>query len=395
MSRELRFGVFSMPAFRPSANWYLRHQQIIDLAEHIEELGFDEYWVGEHHSGGVESVPQPDTLLAMMAQATETLKLAFGTVNLPYYINEPFNVAERMAFLDHLSKGRVVYGYGGGSLPPDFAMFNVGDDMKDRMWEAMDVIETYLDAEEPTDYEGEFYSYEDHLVQVPPYQADRDSAVAGMTSLSTFTGAVERGHRPISNSMIPIEAPENPVAVPLRDTSEELDRAAVESGRDPEVVRDQWSIAREVYVAESKKQAIEDVLEGAREYYDYLFELGDGGLVNFVSKAEGQEWGREIDVPWLIENTPWIIGSPEDCVAQIKALYDEVGGFGTLLINHHDWGIPYSKWKQSYERFAEEVMPAFQENLRPRAHERAKATDSYGTEPEADPAAFDIGFDVD
>ena len=370
MNREIEFGIFAQPAWRPQYNWTLGLDQMVEEAKLAEDLGFSEYWVGEHHSGGRETVPLPELQLARIAEATETIKLMPATVNLPYDIHDPFAVAERLAFLDQITHGRLILGYGGGALMSDMVMFNAdGDDQKPRMWEAIDVIETYLEAEEPTDYKGDFFEYENRMIQFPTYQENPVSSVAGLTSRSTFSNAVKGGHRPLSISFIPKTAPNNPAAVSLKETGEAIDEAASEIGRDPTEVRKEWSITREVYVTESKEQALEEIKEGAGAYYDYMFGIG---LADFL-KTDADQTTEDLTVEWMVENLPFIIGSPEDCIEQIKALYDEVGPFGQLLINHHDWGIPHYKWRQSIERFAEEVIPAFQPRLGPRDYSKRQA----------------------
>ena len=391
MTERMRFGIFSMPEYRPELNWNLAHHQMVELAVRAEELGFEEYWVGEHHTQGHESSPMPELQLAAMAEATETIRLGTGTINLPYDFQDPFHVAERMAFLDQLSDGRLNYGYGAGALPADMEMFNVGEDGKAKMWEAIDVVETYLDAEEPTSFDGEFYQYDERVIQVPPYQGeDRPTALAGLSSLSSFTNAVKDGHRPLCISFAPLESGSNPAVVSLKEIADELDRTAEEVGRDPREVRDEWTVVREVFVADSKEEAYEEIREGAEEYYDYLFDLGDGGLINLVAHEEDWAWGEEITLEWLIENLPFIIGSPRECVAQIRQLREEIGHFGTLVINHHDWGIPEYRWRQSYERFAEEVMPVFQEEKRPREFYRKEVPGYEERKPRASPDAFEL-----
>ncbi|MEF8841640.1 MAG: LLM class flavin-dependent oxidoreductase [Haloarculaceae archaeon] len=395
MNREMRFGVFSMPEYRPELNWNLAHHQMVDLAVHVEELGFEEYWVGEHHTQGHESSPMPELQLACMAEATETIRLGTGTINLPYDCHDPFHVAERMAFLDQLSDGRVNFGYGAGALPADMEMFNVGEESKDKMWEAIDVIETYLEAEEPASFDGEFYQYDERLIQVPPYQGvDRPTALAGLSSLSSFTNAVKDGHRPLCISFAPLESGNNPAAVGLKDIAEELDRTAEEVGRDPHEVRDGWTIVREVFVADSKQQAFEEIRAGAEEYFDYLFELGDGGLVSLVAHEQDWAWGEEITLEWLVENLPFVMGSPQECVAQIQQLREELGHFGNFVINHHDWGIPEYRWRQSYERFAEEVMPVFQEHKRPREVYRDRVPGFRERKPQPSPDVFGLDTSV-
>ena len=392
MDEGMRFGIFSMPEYRPELNWNLAHHQMTDLAVRAEELGFEEYWVGEHHTQGHESSPMPELQLACMAQATDTIRLGTGTLNLPYDFQDPYHVAERMAFLDQLADGRINFGYGAGALPADMEMFNVGEDGKAKMWEAIDVIETYLEAEEPTAFDGEFYQYDERAIQVPPYQGeDRPTALAGLSSLSSFTNAVKDGHRPLCISFAPLESGNNPAAVGLVDIADELDRTAEEVGRDPREVRDEWTVVREVFVADSKEEAYEEIKEGAEEYYDYLFGLGDGGLINLVAHEQDWAWGEEVTLEWMIENLPFIMGSPQECIAQIRQLREEIGHFGTLVLNHHDWAIPEYRWHQSYERFAEEVMPAFQEHKRPREVYRNEVPGYADRVPEASPDAFKLG----
>ena len=396
MDEGMSFGVFSMPEYRPELNWNLAHHQMTDLAVLAEKLGFEEYWVGEHHTQGHESSPMPELQLACMAQATDTIRLGTGTLNLPYDFQDPFHVAERMAFLDQLADGRINFGYGAGALPADMEMFNVGEDGKAKMWEAIDVIETYLEAEEPTAFDGEFYQYDERAIQVPPYQGeDRPTALAGLSSLSSFTNAVKDGHRPLCISFAPLESGNNPAAVGLTDIADELDRTAEEVGRDPHEVRDEWTVVREVFVADSKEEAYEEIREGAEEYYDYLFGLGDGGLINLVAHEPDWAWGEEVTLEWMIENLPFIMGSPEECIAQIRQLREELGHFGRLVINHHDWGIPEYRWRQSYERFAEEVMPAFQEHKRPREVYRNEVPGYAERVPKASPDVFALGGSAD
>lgn len=391
MDEGMRFGIFSMPEYRPELNWNLAHHQMVELAVRVEELGFEEYWVGEHHTQGHESSPMPELQLACMAEATDTIRLGTGTLNLPYDFQDPFHVAERMAFLDQLADGRINFGYGAGALPADMEMFNVGEESKEKMWEAIDVIETYLEAEEPTSFDGEFYQYDERLIQVPPYQSDdRPTALAGLSSLSSFTNAVRDGHRPLCISFAPLESGNNPAVVSLKEIAAELDRAAEEFDRDPHEVREEWTVVREVYVADSKEQAYEEIKDGAEEYYDYLFDLGDGGLISLVAHEEDWAWGEEVTLEWMIENLPFIIGSPQECVAQIKQLREEIGHFGNFVINHHDWGIPEYRWRQSYERFAEEVMPVFQEHKRPREVYRNEVPGYAERKPKASPDVFEL-----
>jgi limonene 1,2-monooxygenase len=356
---DMEFGVFTMPEHPPWENWNLAYDRDIQEAVLAEELGFDEYYVGEHHSGSYENVPVPEYMLAKMSAVTDRIKLAPGTVNLPYH--DPFLVAERLAFLDQLTDGRLMYGYGGGGLPSDLELFGVGDEKRAKMDEAIDIIQTYTQAEEPTSYDGEFWQYDDRIIQVPPYQKNPDEVIAGLTTLNSYEQAGREGMYSLSVYFTPLDAPDNPAAPDLGDHGDALERGAKEAGRDPQEARENWRIVREVYVSDSKEQALEDIRSGVEKSYSYLIDLGLGALM----KRDEEQPDEDLTLEWMVENIPWIIGSPEDCIRQIKALQEKTGGFGGLIINSRDW-VTSEQWERSLELFAREVMPAFKSNLGPR-----------------------------
>lgn len=394
MTDSLNFGIFQMPEVRPNRNWNLYFQQIVDEATLAEGLGFDEYWVGEHHTKAHETVPDPIMMLAHIAQATDRIRLGPATVNLTYNINDPFATAERLAFLDQLADGRVNYGFGAGALPRDMEMFNMEHDLgKEIMYEAIDVIELYTEATEPTDFDGEFFQYEDHIVQVPPLQEDPPTAQAGFTSPGSYQNAIEGSHRPLTLSFNMLEQPDNPDALGVREIKQTIVETAKSIGRDPEEALREWGLSRDVYVADSKQQALEDIREGADEYFDYMLGLGadeeSEGLTLYVKKHPEQT-REDLTLEYLIENLPMLIGSPEDVIKQIQTLHDELG-FGTLIINSHDWMLPEQKWRNSLELFAQEVMPAFQPRKGPKEHEKHQLAgfEPIQVAPDEDPFKLD------
>src|SRR3546814_17492102 len=109
----------TMPEHPPRENWTLSYDRDIADVVLAESLGFDEYWIGEHHTGGYENVPMPELMIAKASAVTSRIRLGTGVVKLPY--QDPFLVAARMAFLDHLTHRRLIYGFGSGRLPTDTA----------------------------------------------------------------------------------------------------------------------------------------------------------------------------------------------------------------------------------------------------------------------------------
>ena len=86
-------------------------------------LGYDEAWIGEHHSAGSEIIASPEIFIATAAERTRHIKLGTGVVSVSYH--NPLWVAERIVLLDHLTRGRFMLGVGPGSLPTDAAMIGI------------------------------------------------------------------------------------------------------------------------------------------------------------------------------------------------------------------------------------------------------------------------------
>ena len=95
----------------------LQFQRDLDLVEHLDRLGYDEFWCGEHHSSGWEMIASPEMFLAAAGQRSHRIMLGTGVISLPYH--HPFNVAQRIAQLDHMTNGRAMFGSGPGALPSD------------------------------------------------------------------------------------------------------------------------------------------------------------------------------------------------------------------------------------------------------------------------------------
>ena len=96
---DLRFGAFLAPHHPIGEHPVLQLQSALKLVEHLEYLGYDEFWCGEHHSTGWEVIASPEMFLAAAAERTNRIMLGTGVISLPYH--HPFMVAQRMVQLDH------------------------------------------------------------------------------------------------------------------------------------------------------------------------------------------------------------------------------------------------------------------------------------------------------
>src|SRR5262245_7973742 len=111
----MKAGLFMMPSHPPERAIYDGHQWDLDHLVEVDELGFDEAWIGEHFTAPWEPNPAPELLIAQALLKTKQIKLAPGAHLLPYH--NPIALAHRIAFLDHLAQGRLMVGIGIGGLP--------------------------------------------------------------------------------------------------------------------------------------------------------------------------------------------------------------------------------------------------------------------------------------
>src|SRR5688572_12960058 len=120
---KLRAGVFVAPFHPLDESPTLCFERDLQLAQFADQLGLDEFWYGEHHTGGYELSASPELMIAAAAQRTRRIRLGTGVVSLPYH--NPLMTANRIAQLDHLSMGRLIFGAGPGLLVSDAHMLGL------------------------------------------------------------------------------------------------------------------------------------------------------------------------------------------------------------------------------------------------------------------------------
>ena len=203
MSQRMKFGVF-LPPFHPTGeNPTLAWERDFQTLEKIDSLGYDEGWIGEHHSGGWETITSPEVFLAMAAARTKHLKLGTGVVSLPYH--HPLMVADRMVTLDHITRGRVMFGVGPGAQVLDALMMGLDPALlRQRMNEALGVIIRLFNGEVVT-HHADWFTLEKARLQVAPYtkphmpiycaaiQSPSGMVAAGQHGTGILTVSVPRG----------------------------------------------------------------------------------------------------------------------------------------------------------------------------------------------------------
>ena len=159
----------------------MRSSATSQLIERLDQLGYDEAWIGEHHSAGSELIASPEVFIAAAPQRTTHIKLGTGVNSLPYH--HPLILADRIVMLDHLTRGRMMFGVGPGQLTRDAAMLGIDpSQQRPRMEESFDVIMRLFRGETVTKH-TDWFTCEDAVLQMRPY-SDFDIAVASTMSPS-------------------------------------------------------------------------------------------------------------------------------------------------------------------------------------------------------------------
>ena len=354
----MKFGFFMMPNHSIKDNPTLAFERDLQLIEYAESLGFDEFWVGEHHSGGYETIPSPDIFLAAAATRTKRIRLGTAVINLPYH--HPFHVAERMAFLDHLTYGRVMLGCGPGVLGPDIQLFDGNPlpldpaELRPMMNEATDIILKLYREDGLVSHQGKYWQIKDMEIQIKPYQQPHLPVyLVSSGSGNSITQAATRGLPVISGTFT------LPGSMDISRQWEDYERKATAAGYS--VSRDDWRLGNiAIHLADSTEEALADISEGLmREARGYFF--NSGGKVTF--EAYPGQPAEEITAEQIIEQRQWIVGDPDHCVRRIRELEETTGGFGGLLMLTTEWA-PTEKWYRSLELFARYVVPQFNGSLR-------------------------------
>jgi limonene 1,2-monooxygenase len=168
MSPRMRFGIFMAPFHPAGENPTLLIDGDLALVEHLDRLGYDEAWIGEHHSAGSEIIASPEIFIAAASQRTRTIKLGTGVTSASYH--NPLWVAERAVQLDHMTKGRFLFGLGPGALPSDAAM--IGLDMprtRELLEDAVGIIHHLVTSEEPISFQNDRWTLNNARLHLRPY----------------------------------------------------------------------------------------------------------------------------------------------------------------------------------------------------------------------------------
>src|SRR5919106_2195925 len=347
LPERMKFGIFMGPFHRVGENPTLAIDRDLELVQWLDYLGFDEAWIGEHHSAGWEIISSPEIFIAAAAERTRHIKLGTGVISLPYH--HPFMVANWMVQLDHMTHGRVMMGVGPGALASDAHMMGIDHTVqRPRMDEALGVILRLFTETEPITHKSDWFELREALLQIRPYQ--RPYMPVAVASVQSPAGVALAGK--YGASVLTITVPRDLSSGPsdLRALWDIAEESAAEHGQT--VNRDDWRLVLPVHLAESRKEAFDQARLGAGRYQREYFE-------HTMGRQTVVEGPLEKVVEGMVERGAWIVGTPDDCIEGIKRLEERSGGFGGFLVQAVDWA-PREHVLHSYELLARYVMPHFQ-----------------------------------
>jgi limonene 1,2-monooxygenase len=344
--RGMKFGIFLAPFHRVGENPTLAIDRDMELIEWLDHLGYDEVWIGEHHSAGWELIASPEIMIAAAAERTRHIMLGSGVTSLPYH--HPFLVAERFVQLDHMTRGRTMLGCGPGALVSDAYMMGIeAATQRQRMEESLDAIMALLRCDDPVTMKTDWFELREARLHLAPY-TDPHFPIA-VASVMTPSGMVSAGKHGLGVLSLGAGLPGGPEAIAAHWKIAE--ETAAQHGKTMD--RRQWRLVVNVHVAEDDELALKQV--HARERHE---------TVTYFEETLGRPPGRSDDpLREGVKAGTTLVGTPETVIRGIERLVGfSSGGFGGLLFRANEWA-DREQTLRSYELFARYVMPRFQGSI--------------------------------
>ena len=344
--RGMKFGIFLAPFHRVGENPTLALGRDMELIEWLDHLGYDEVWIGEHHSAGWELIASPELMIAAAAERTRHIMLGSGVTSLPYH--HPLLVANCFGLLDHMTRGRAMLGCGPGALVSDAYMMGIEPvTQRQRMDESLEAIMALLRCDGPVTMKTDWFELREARLHLAPY-TDPHFPIA-VSSVMTPSCVIAAGKYGLGFLSLGAGLPGGPEAIAQHWKIAE--ETAAQHGTTMD--RGKWRLVVNVHVAEDDELAMRQV--HARERHE---------TVTYFEETLGRPPGRHDDpLREGVRQGTTLVGSPATVINGVERLTAlSEGGFGGVLFRAHEWATR-EETLRSYELFARYVMPRFQGSL--------------------------------
>ena len=329
----MRFGLFSVADHYPRELPRTSDQlfgELLDQVQAAEELGFESFWIAEHHFHEYGGIPSPPVWLAAAAVRTRRIRLGAAVVVLPF--RNPLLVAEEYAMVDVLSGGRLNLGAGSGYLQHEFAGFGLDPgDKRERFDEALDVVLKAWTGERFS-YRGRFHTVRDVQLNVVPLQKPRPPV---WIAVLRNEAAAQVGKKGFPVMMIPYATTEH--IAELAETVTAFRDAFAEGGGDPRDATVPFGL--HTYVSDSFPSATAEARPAMDRY------------------VRTRLYARQRPYETLVDKHLIAFGGPED-VIRVARRYEQAGLTDFLAIMNFG-GLEHASVLRSMELMARHVFPAF------------------------------------
>lgn len=347
----MKFGLMTLLDFHPEIQNEVSYlEDTLTLFELADALGFATAWVGEEHFYNFGVCPSPQLLLAVLSARTKQIRLGTAISLLPF--ENPLRKAEDFALLDVLSRGRLNFGTGRGSIPKHFEGFGVAArESRERYEEALAIIRGAWTNRDYS-HEGKFWNVPGLSVSPRPVQVPHPPIWRGTVSIESFEQAGVDGDNVF---LIPwVAAPEREIGVRHR-RYRELARQHGHTGV-------QSTAVYMLYLDRDHEVALREAREESRRYAELITKhssrSGDARFKPGSAAFEHADYILSIDTH--VEERA-IVGTPETCIRRIREINEQLGGVDEFAFYLHAGARSTARARDTLELFASEVMPAFAE----------------------------------
>ncbi len=326
----MHFGIF-LEERRPGTSEAAAFQETLDLAEAAEASGLDGVWLGEIHFNPTRSVHSaPMALASYIAARTERVRIGTAVQVLP--LGNPLRIAEDVATVDHLSRGRFDFGIGRSGSPRAYDALGIPyAESQARFEESLRII---LEAwkGEPFSYDGNFYRIRNATVGPRPYQRPHPPLRMAANSRETFPIVGRLGL---------------PLFVGLRDLN---------PGRGDVCLR------IPVYVGATEKDAVEEPRENTVYFFRRHAELTRSGLGRGDTGPADRRQARVAELTNLtyedILETRVAFGTAASLTERLARLRDELGLSGIVAELNPSGQFALEQMHRTLRVLTREVIPA-------------------------------------
>ena len=339
--------------YRPGKTQEEAFNEAFSTAEHAEEWGFDGVWLAERHFAPPESgraIPSvvASPLIIATAIAARTTRIRVGTAVLVLPLGHPVRMAEEVATVDHISRGRLDLGIGRSGFPWAYEGYDIPyAESRERFREFFDVMKLAW-TQERFSYQGKYYSFKEVCLIPKPYQQPHPPL--------RYASTTRAGFRAMGQLGLPIFAGIGGAAVPeLAEAIAEYRAAWREAGHrgDGDVM-----LRVGIYVAEDKDRALSEPRESTMSYYNRVRR----GLLQTASSFGGELRARRAqNLTSLTYESALqdrlVYGTPDAVANRLRELRDELGLSGILMEPNVGGTIPPERLEYSIRLFGQEVAP--------------------------------------